>query len=107
MPLGCAGPKYDCAESAQNHAFPPSVHFLDPKSSPSKQKILIQMSEVSERGPQRPGIHNSVCPQNYEKGFRVFSKLLNSTLKFITQIQIFDLANLVCEILTATFSVLC
>ena len=27
------------------------------------------MSEMSERGPQRPGIHNSVCPQNCEKGF--------------------------------------
>ena len=40
MPLGCAGAKYGCAVSAQNHAFPPSVPFLDPKSSPNKQKIL-------------------------------------------------------------------
>ena len=39
VPLGCAGAKYSCAESAQNQAFSPSVHFLASKSSPSKQKI--------------------------------------------------------------------
>ena len=40
VPLGCAGANNGCTESAQNHAFSPSVHFLAPKSSPSKQKIL-------------------------------------------------------------------
>ena len=41
MPLECAGVKYGCAESAQNHVFHTSVHFLLPKPSLSKKKIII------------------------------------------------------------------
>ena len=32
IPLGCAGVKYGCAESAQNHAFPAFVHFFGNKT---------------------------------------------------------------------------
>ena len=64
MPLGCAGVKYGCAESAQNHAFLVSVHLFDTKNLLSKKNVKFKCQELSECGPEQSGVYILSCPEN-------------------------------------------
>ena len=72
MPLGCAGVKYGCAESAQNRTFPTSVHFFGTKTLTEwKKNLKIKCQELSECGPKHDelsGVYILISPQNCEMG---------------------------------------
>ena len=89
MPLGCAGVTYGCAESAQNHAFPTSVHFFGTKTFTEWKKCKNQMSEFTECSPKRSGVYILISPQNCEKGLTWLSKFprtCNFFLEFLVDL---------------------